>query len=105
MRDTLFDGIPILDLLEITASTTAVEALTRCDQSCVSRLYRHVSDHLGLRFRKTNGDYRAHANQPILRSLRQTANCCAGPTAAVICSGWDTPAAPCRWSAWTQTAR
>lgn len=72
MRDTLFDGTPILDLLEITASTTAVAALTRCDQSCVSRLYRHVSDQLGLRFRKTNGDYRAHANQPILRSLRQT---------------------------------
>lgn len=71
MRDILIDGIPVLDLLEITASTGSVAALTRCDQSSISRLYRHASQQLGLDFRKTNGHYRAHANLAILRSLRQ----------------------------------
>ena len=71
MRDILIDGIPVLDLLEITASTGNVAALTRCDQSSISRLYRHASQQLGLDFRKANGHYRAHANLNILRSLRQ----------------------------------
>ncbi|NQW39245.1 MAG: hypothetical protein HQ469_08685, partial [Cyanobacteria bacterium] len=62
MRDVLLDGLPVLDLLEITASTSVVAALTNCDQSSVSRLHRRVSDQLGLDFRKTNGQYRAHAN-------------------------------------------
>ena len=71
MRDILLDGLPVLDLLEITASTSAVAALTHCAQSSVSRLHRRVSDQLGLDFRKTNGQYRAHANHAVLASLRQ----------------------------------
>ena len=71
MRDILLDGLPVLDLLEITASTSVVAALTNCDQSSVSRLHRRVSDQLGLDFRKTNGHYRAHANHAVLGSLRQ----------------------------------
>lgn len=71
MRDILLDGLPVLDLLEITASTSVVAALTNCDQSSVSRLHRRVSNQLGLDFRKTNGHYRAHANQAVLSSLRQ----------------------------------
>ena len=47
MRDLLRDGLPILDLLEITCSTDSVAALTRCNQSSVSRLYRHASHQLG----------------------------------------------------------
>ncbi|MCP9880183.1 hypothetical protein KBY74_09975 [Cyanobium sp. A1C-AMD] len=71
MRDILLDGLPVLALLEITASTSVVAALTNCDQSSVSRLHRRVSDQLGLDFRKTNGHYRAHANHAVLGSLRQ----------------------------------
>ena len=71
MRDILLNGLPVLDLLEITASTSVVAALTNCDQSSVSRLHRRVSDQLGLDFRKTNGQYRAHANHAVLASLRQ----------------------------------
>lgn len=71
MRDILLDGLPVLDLLEITASTSVVAALINCDQSSVSRLHRRVSNQLGLDFRKTNGHYRAHANQAVLGSLRQ----------------------------------
>ena len=71
MRDILLNGLPVLDLLEITASTSVVAALTNCDQSSVSRLHRRVSDQLGLDFRKTNGHYRAHANHAVLGSLRQ----------------------------------
>lgn len=71
MRDVLLDGLPVLDLLEITASTSVVAALTNCDQSSVSRLYRRVSNQLGLDFRKANGQYRAHANHAVLASLRQ----------------------------------
>jgi len=73
MRDILIDGVPILDLLEITGSTSRVAALSHCDQSSVSRLYRHVNEQLGLDFRKSQGRYRAHANQAVLRSLRHTA--------------------------------
>ena len=73
MRDILIDGVPVLDLLEITGSTSAVASLSRCDQSSVSRLYRHTSDQLGLDFRKSKGQYRAHANQAVLRALRHTA--------------------------------
>lgn len=73
MRDILIDGIPVLDLLEITASTGAVAALNNCDQSSVSRTYRRVSQQLGLQFRKTSGLYRAHANQDLLQALRQAA--------------------------------
>jgi hypothetical protein len=72
MRDILIDGVPVLDLLEITGSTSQAAALSDCDQSSISRLYRHVSDQLGLDFRKSQGRYRAHTNQAVLRSLRQT---------------------------------
>ena len=71
MRDILTDGLPILDLLEITPSTRSVAALTNCDQSSVSRIYRHVSESLQLGFRKCNGTYRAHSNRELLASLRQ----------------------------------
>lgn len=71
MRDILIDGLPILDLLEVTPSTSNVALLTNCDQSSVSRIYRHVSSSLQLGFRKRNGTYRAHTNTEILASLRQ----------------------------------
>lgn len=73
MRDILIDGLPILDLLEVTPSTGNVATLANCDQSSVSRLYRHVSTSLQLGFRKRNGTYRAHTNQELLASLRQAA--------------------------------
>jgi hypothetical protein len=71
MRDILIDGIPILDLLEVTPSTSNVASLANCDQSSVSRIYRHVSESLQLEFRKSNGTYRAHTNRELLSSLRQ----------------------------------
>lgn len=71
MRDILTDCLPILDLLEITQSTSTVAALANCDQSSVSRIYRHASRSLGLRFRKCNGSYRARSNRELLASLRQ----------------------------------
>ncbi len=71
MRDILIDGLPILDLLEVTPSTSNVATLANCDQSSVSRIYRHVSESLQLGFRKSNGTYRAHHNQELLASLRQ----------------------------------
>ena len=71
MRDILIDCLPIIDLLEVTPSTNAVASLTNCDQSSVSRIYRHVSQSLDLGFRKINGTYRAHRNQEVLYSLRQ----------------------------------
>ena len=71
MRDILIDGLPILDLLEVTPSTSHVAVLANCDQSSVSRIYRHVSSSLDLGFRKSNGTYRAHTNQELLASLRQ----------------------------------
>jgi hypothetical protein len=73
MRDILIDGVPVLDLLEITGSTSQAAAQSNCDQSSISRLYRHVSHQLGLDFRKSQGRYRAHTNQAVLRSLRHTA--------------------------------
>jgi hypothetical protein len=71
MRDILIDCLPIIDLLEVTPSTNAVASLIKCDQSSVSRIYRHVSQSLDLGFRKINGTYRAHRNQEVLSSLRQ----------------------------------
>ncbi len=71
MRDILIDGLPILDLLEVTPSTSNVAQLANCDQSSVSRIYRHVSSSLQLGFRKSNGTYRAHTNHELLASLRQ----------------------------------
>lgn len=73
MRDILMDGLPIVDLLEITPSTSAVAQWSRCDQSSVSRIYRHVSGHLNLDFRKRGGHYRAHRNEGVLLALRQAA--------------------------------
>jgi len=62
MRDILIDGLPILDLLELTSSINTVARRVNCDQSSVSRTYRRVSAALQLGFRKRNGTYRAHAN-------------------------------------------
>jgi hypothetical protein len=71
MRDILIHGLPVLDLLEITASTSQVATWLNCDQSSVSRLYRHTSNTLGLGFEKCNGTYQAQRNQDVLCSLRQ----------------------------------
>lgn len=73
MRDILIDGLPIVDLLEINPSTNEVAQWNRCDQSSVSRIYRHVSSCLDLGFRKSGGIYRAHRNQEVLQALRQAA--------------------------------
>ena len=71
MADLLLEGIPVLDLLEITCSTTAVAQRIQRDQSSVSRIYRHVSQVLHLGFQKrANGLYQAQSNQPLLASLR-----------------------------------
>jgi hypothetical protein len=73
MADVLFDGLPVLDLLEINPSTSVVARLTQRDQSSISRIYRQVSDRLGLEFRKQNdGLYRASCNQVLLESLRRS---------------------------------
>lgn len=90
MSDVLFDGLPVIDLLEITPSTSAVARLTKLHQSSISRIYRQASRRLGLVFCKhPDGCYRAGANQPLLESLRRS-------------SQWlrlnGTPAAP-RWVA------
>jgi len=73
VRDILLDGLPILDLLEITTNTSLVASLTNCNQSSVSRLHRCMNDKLGLDFRKNRGQYRAHANHAVWGSLRQAA--------------------------------
>lgn len=90
MPDVLFDGLPVIDLLEITPSTSVVARLTQQHQSSISRIYRQASRRLGLVFCKhPDGHYRACANQPLLESLRRS-------------SQWlrlnGTPAAP-RWMA------
>ena len=73
LADILFDGLPVLDLLEITPSTSAVAQITQRDQSSISRIYRQVSRRLGLDFRKQNdGRYRASANQVLLAGLRRS---------------------------------
>lgn len=73
MPDILLDGLPVIDLLEITPSTSEVAQHTRRDQSSVSRIYRQVSDRLGLAFSKQrDGHYRAHANQELLDGLRRS---------------------------------
>jgi len=73
LADILFDGLPVLDLLEITPSTSVVAQITRRDQSSISRIYRQVSRRLGLEFRKhTDGRYRASANQVLLEGLRRS---------------------------------
>ena len=73
MADILLDGLPVLDLLEITPSTSAVAQLTQRDQSSISRIYRQVSHRLGLEFRKhANGSYSAGSNQSLLEDLRRS---------------------------------
>jgi hypothetical protein len=73
LADILFDGLPVLDLLEITPSTSVVAQITQRDQSSISRIYRQVSRRLGLEFRKQNdGRYRASANQVLLEGLRRS---------------------------------
>jgi hypothetical protein len=71
VADILFDGLPVLDLLEITPSTSTVAQITQRDQSSISRIYRQVSRRLGLNFRKhADGRYRAGSNQELLKGLR-----------------------------------
>ena len=73
MPDVLLDGLPVLDLLEITPNTQKVARLIRRDQSAVSRIHRKVSDRLGLDFGKQrDGLYRACANRALLNVLRQS---------------------------------
>lgn len=95
MADILLDGLPVLDLLEISPSTSSVAQLTQRDQSSISRIYRKVSTRLGLNFRKQrNGCYGAGTNQPLLTGLRMS-------------SQWlrlqSTPAEP-RWLACSHAA-
>lgn len=71
MRDLFLDGLPILDALEIGASTAVAARWLNCDQSSVSRTYRRTSEQLGLNFCKTNGCYGATGNLALLESLRQ----------------------------------
>lgn len=71
MADILLDGLPVLDLLEIAPSTSAVAQIIQRDQSSISRIYRQVSGRLGLEFRKhANGLYGAGSNQSLLKGLR-----------------------------------
>jgi len=71
MPDLLLDALPVIDLLEITANTSAVAQLTQRDQSSVSRIYRQASNRLGLQFTKApSGDYHARDNQALLQHLR-----------------------------------
>ena len=63
----------MIDLLEITPNTTEVAQLIQRDQSSVSRIYRQVSERLGLDFTKqSDGRYRALANQQLLADLRRS---------------------------------
>ena len=71
MADILLDGLPVLDLLEIAPSTSAVAQIIQRDQSSISRIYRQVSGRLGLEFRKhANGLYGAGSNKSLLKGLR-----------------------------------
>ena len=73
MPDLLLDALPVIDLLEITANTSAVAQLTQRDQSSVSRIYRQASKRLGLQFAKApSGDYCAGDNQALLQQLRRS---------------------------------
>ena len=70
MRDLLTEGIPVLDFLEILPSTGKVGEYLSLDQSSVSRIYRQVSEMLGLEIVKNNGRYSSTKNLEILNSLR-----------------------------------
>jgi len=71
VADILLEGLPVLDLLEIAPSTSAVAQIIQRDQSSISRIYRQVSGRLGLEFRKqANGLYGAGSNQSLLKGLR-----------------------------------
>lgn len=71
MRDLFLDCLPILDALEVSASTGQVARWLHCDQSSVSRSYRRVSEQLGLAFCKLDGQYQACRNLTLLTTLRQ----------------------------------
>ncbi|MBM5799945.1 MAG: hypothetical protein FJ077_03700 [Cyanobacteria bacterium K_DeepCast_35m_m2_023] len=71
MRDLFLDGLPILDALEVGASTAMAARWLNCDQSSISRTYRQASQQLGLNFQKHNGTYNASGNLDLLNSLRQ----------------------------------
>ena len=69
MPDILLDGIPVIDLLEITPSTQEVALRIQRDQSSVSRAFRRISAQLDLGFGKDEGIYRATANLELLSHL------------------------------------
>jgi len=71
MRDLFLDGLPILDALEVSASTAQVARWINCDQSSVSRAYRRVNDQLGLAFSKHDGRYQAGSILALLAALRR----------------------------------
>ena len=52
MANLMLDGLPVLDLLEVTADSTVVANLLIRHQSAVSRIYRQLSHDLELNFIK-----------------------------------------------------
>jgi len=95
LADILFDGLPVLDLLEITPSTSVVAQITQRDQSSISRIYRQVSRRLGLEFRKQNdGRYRASANQVLLEGLRRSSQWMRLQAAPPPLAGWPAAMPP-----------
>jgi hypothetical protein len=118
--DLLLDALPVIDLLEITGSTSAVAQLTQRDQSSVSRIYRRASDRLGLAFAKTQGGhYQAHANQELLQDLRRSSQrlrlqepaalrwlgSCRAPAVVLLPSGAPCPQAPALLRRWDDDQR
>ena len=71
MPDLLKDGIPIIDLLQISADLDYTASHLGRHQSGVSRIYRQVSRSLDLNFIKNeNGFYSASNNLAVLHCLR-----------------------------------
>ena len=71
MPDLLKDGIPIIDLLQISADLDYTASHLGRHQSGVSRIYRQVSRSLDLNFIKNeNGFYSASNNLAVLHYLR-----------------------------------
>ena len=92
MPDILLDGIPVIDLLEITSSTQEVALQIKRDQSSVSRIYRQVSTRLGLNFAKQpDGQYRALGDHTLLQDLRLRRSGCGSTRRQRICVGWAPP--------------
>ena len=74
MANLMLDGLPVLDLLEVTADSTVVANLLNRHQSAVSRIYRQLSHDLELNFiKQSNGFYSASQNHRVLACLREAA--------------------------------